>query len=436
VKIDNPTIERVKSFVLIFLIVYGPVLDTFLGPILDISFIVCILIIVERIIFCSKIIIEPVVGQLIAILFIIFILCLFNSIFIDSENFVHSLRALLRPIRVIAIIIAIAIVSNRFVEQNNVFAMRAGMKVLFSVIVFHSVIMVFQFFSESFRNAIYQFTTAKHVLDIYQNTRMAGVTGAGGAQLSISQSLGLILGVYLFVEAKKIKGKVTIFLLCLLILASIILCGRSGLLTAFIFCPIYFLYTNTISKNVSRNFLVSIFLILLSSFFVYMFLIDSIENNNNISSVIERIFDSFIAARDGGEFRVNTLSVLSNMFILPDGFFHLLFGKASYLNNNTLYNIDTDIGYFRLIWGYGFVGSIFHYLFYVYSIFYITTLSQLSKLDKSVPIVLLLLILFFNLKEILIFSKLSFQITMFCFFLAYYSNSKYKKLSIGGLHAK
>jgi len=86
--------------------------------------------------------------------------------------------------------------------------------------------------------------------------------------------------------------------------------------------------------------------------------------------------------------------------------------------------INTDIGYLRLIWGYGLVGSVFHYSFYIFAIYVIQALPNISKAEKSLPIILLLLTLFFNSKEILVFSRMSFQISMFVLFIVYFVSQR------------
>ncbi len=415
-----------SAVLVMFFIVYGPVLDTFLGPMLDVSFLTCFLLIVSNVIWHQKMRLNRFTLQLSVFPFLIFGICLLNVFLLDIENIEYSTRALMRPVRILVVLFAVAIFARHFVKNFDKNAIEKGVMLLFLVILLHAVIMILQFFDADFRNAIYQFTTAKNVLQNYQETRMAGLAGAGGAQLSIIQSFGLILGVFLFSQSKKMQTKLFVFIGCQLIIASIFLAGRSGLLTAVIFSPLYYLYLNLQQsgyKAVKNTVVTTILLSSVIAVFI-VFLFDGLTDNIYFMSAFDRIFDSFISYQDSGKFKVNTLIALSNMFALPVDAMHMLIGKASYLHNNTLYSINTDIGYFRLIWGYGLVGSIFHYSFYIFAIYVIQKLPNISKAEKSVPIVLLLLVLFFNSKEILVFSRMSFQISMFSLFVVYFVSQR------------
>lgn len=422
--------SKIFIFCIVFLIVYGPVLDTPLGSIVDLSFFVCLAIMFFGLLGKSPIYSNQFVNQLILFLLIIFTICIANAVLLDSNGVSESIRPILRPIRVIPVIFGIAIFARYVVIKSGDESVNILMLMLYLAITLHAIIMIVQFFNADFRNAIYEFTTAKNVLQIYQATRMAGLTGAGGAQLSIVQSSGLIIGVYLFVQSTSKKNKIFIFLTCQLIILSVFMAGRSGFITALLFCPLYFIYLNSlisIRKMLKTLFLISIFVISTLSLLVYL-LFDILSSNPSFVSAFERIFDSFLAYNRGGEVKVNTIDRLLKMFIIPEETLHLLFGKASYLNNNTTYDIETDIGYFRLIWGYGIIGSLFHYAFYLFAILRVSNLKNLTKSVKSLPIVLLLLILFFNTKEILVFSRLNLQISMLALFIVYFSSHESKRL--------
>ena len=420
--------SKIYQFLVIFFIIYGPLLDTSLGPISDLSFVSSLFVVLYGVLYFRNTFHDSFIVQLSILLVLIFLLTLINTLFLDIDNVEHSMRALLRPVRVFITLLSLAVISNYIVFKYGVRSLKILVIFIFISIFLHATIMIFQFFNFSFREYIYQFTTAKYVIEIYQATRMAGLTSAGGAQLSIIQSLGLVLGVYLFFNTSAFKYKFFIILSCQFILVSIILSGRSGLITAFLICPLYAFYLAVSSKfkNQIKTFFSILTCLLIFYFSTSIFIYEMLKENPAFISVYERIFDSFINYKETGQIKVNTLTALSNMFVLPEYPLHLLFGKSSYLNNNTLYDINTDIGYFRLIWGYGIVGSIFHYLFYIICILIVYNFKHISNSDKSLPIILLLIILFFHTKEILVFSRLSFQISFMILFLAYFLNS-YKR---------
>lgn len=428
-KISTDTL-KLKAFLFtsVFFIIYGPVLDTSLGSIVDLSFFTCIAIILFGALSKSPIFNTRFIYQLVCFLIFIMLLCLGNAVLLDNYGLQYALRPILRPVRVIPVIFGIAVLCHYVIQKNPRLSMYSFVFIIYLVIVLHALIMILQFFNADFRNSIYEYTTAKYVLDIYQATRMAGLTGAGGAQLSIAQSCGLVLGVFLFVQTNSNSRKLFVFLTCQLIILSIFMAGRSGFITAFLFSPLYFIYLSSLIsiKRTVVTFVGMLFFMIATFSLLFFLFYDTLSQNVNFVSTFERIFDSFIAYNQGDGLKVNTVSRLLEMFIIPNDTLHLLFGKASYLNNNTTYDIDTDIGYFRLVWGYGIVGSIFHYLFYVFSILKIGGLRYLTKAERSLPIILLILILFFNSKEILVFSRINFQITMLTLFVAFFINWRRK----------
>ncbi|WP_352256073.1 hypothetical protein, partial [Pseudoalteromonas sp. 19-MNA-CIBAN-0066] len=82
-------------------------------------------------------------------------------------------------------------------------------------------IMSVQFFSVEFKDFIYNFTMAKYQLEHYQNFRMAGLSGGGGAQLSFTQSFGFLIGLYLL--SRNDKNKFILHIGCVFIIISVFL---------------------------------------------------------------------------------------------------------------------------------------------------------------------------------------------------------------------
>lgn len=405
------------------LVIFGPVLDLGIGPFSDLSFLVCFILIF----FGSKIYVDRFYVFLSSLLFAICMLALFTAIFFDYSELAVGLRAILRPIRVLVVMWAVIILSNltvqmlskRFPNDDVLEIYLKALSIVYGVLVLHAVIMVSQFLFPTFRDFVYQFTMAKYQLDFYQNFRMAGLSGAGGAQVSFVQGLGFCLGAFLW---SKVHAKKTIIVLNFILVFSVILSGRSGLIPVFlvilffVFKSLIWMFNFGVIKK--EFFSKSSVFWLLTFFSAIAFGVVRLLENEYVVIALERTFATFISYSETGEFSDNTLVALSNMFVLPSEFLHILFGKASYLETNTFYDFNTDIGYFRLIWGYGVLGLGIHIAFYCAMLLVSIRLGVCRRFFLEVNVFLVLLIFLFNSKEIFFFSKMSFQICFASFAIA------------------
>lgn len=411
-------------FILWFSVIFGPVLDFGIGPFSDVSFLISIFIV-----FFGFHLYVPRFYLFLAILLILIsALALFTAIFFDSSELEVGLRAILRPVRTLIVMFAVVILahfSNRTFlnispSADIVEIYVRALCLIYAAIVLHGAIMVLQFLYSDFRDFVYSFTMAKYQLEFYQKFRMAGLSGAGGAQVSFVQGLGFCLGAFLW---SKVRARKTIFVLNIILLLSVILSGRSGLIPIILVMLLIFLKNLVVLLNFGlikkeffsvRMFFGLFFLVALSVFGFFRLL-----ENEYLVIALERTFATFISYNETGEFSDNTLVALSNMFILPADFLHILFGKASYLENNTYYDFNTDIGYFRIIWGYGVLGLGIHLLFYFSILWFSVQIGVVRQFFREINVFLILLILLFNAKEIFFFSKMSFQICFASFALAY-----------------
>lgn len=413
----------ISLWLLWFFLIFGPVLDSPAGQFGDISFLVAGCLALR----CFYIKLNPIFIYSLFFLSGICILALSTAIISDWDVIDVAVRAVLRPIK--AAIFLLGVVSlteltiSYYVRLNNVSSREIFYKVIemiFYCIVLHALIMVLQFLVPSFKDFIYSLTMAKYQLEHYQFFRMAGLSGGGGAQVSVVQSLGFLLG---FSLLRQKQSHLTIILAQLLIIMSIFLSGRSGFLTVvlvvlfyFVLSLLFLIYSSRIVLSFSRLVLYFCLFGLFVFFITYL-----LQTNDYFIVAFERTFDTLINYRQSGEVSDNTLVALGEMFVLPAELTHLLFGRASFLENNTFYNINTDIGYFRLIWGYGFLGLFLHVLVYV--LFSIVAFKVYLH-DRGVAylcFVMLILIFLFNAKEIFFFTRMSFQISFSVICAAYYA---------------
>lgn len=412
-------------YVTFFFFIFGPIVDIGIGQLGDVSFYVSVLIILYAL-FIRKIIIDRVVYYLIAILMAIFLLASINTVFLDPFQLEIGSRALARPVRAIIVVLSAYFLAYIFYEEhhkrflNSKFFVHCAELIYFCILI-HAIVMVSQFVFPEFRNQMYQYTFAKEQLEYNQMFRMAGLTGAGGAQTAFVQGLGGFIGWYLMFRGNK-KNVSYLWVGNIIILASIVLCGRSGLIPYAVGLPFFYLLSISRIFNNGISFR-PVSIIFVCSFVFFLFNIDyeSIlgENYAYLDTAYRRTFRTFLNYQATGSFEDETVKALLNMIIVPEDVIHFIFGRTSYLEGNVYYNIMTDIGYFQLLWGYGIIGLLLHVVFYVFMIIICYSKQYSSTVihsDRFLVVGILSLVIFFNAKEIYFMTRISFHITMLLFF--------------------
>mgnify|MGYP000007168626 CR=1 FL=1 len=144
----------------------------------------------------------------------------FTTIIFDFENISLGFRSLLRVFKAILLLIGGYSLVNYTLEKKirlSSFSIKESLFIItFSCIVLHSLIMILQFIFPDFRDFIYSFTAAQNQFAWYQHFRMAGLAGAGGAQISMMQGFGFPIGIYFMLKNKYwtsfFSGNIIIFI--------------------------------------------------------------------------------------------------------------------------------------------------------------------------------------------------------------------------------
>lgn len=419
--------------VILFFLVFGPLLDIGLGQLGDVSFLISLLIIFYTILH-TKLEIPKYLIFCLSITVCISIIALLNSFVFDVFEVEVGLRAILRPVRVFFVVLScfcfVKLIEEKMLSLNISQHERLIILVqlLYVIILLHGLLMCLQFVFPDLRDYVYRFTYAKYQLEYNKLFRMAGLTGAGGAQTSFVQGLGCLLGWFLFF-CSSYKHKIYVLFGNILLIVSIILSGRTGLIVVFLgFFFFLFLslfdFTEKLKLRTSHIFLFFI------PFVFTMLFIGSVpdllgDNYKYFETAFNRTFKTIIDLFETGSFEDDTISALSKMLIIPDDFLHLLFGKSSYLEGNTYYNIMTDIGYLRLVWGYGLLGLFMHIFFYLLLLLRIFKFKFNSFVDMYfyfLPVILIFFVFIMNTKEIFFFTRTSSHIIfiiVFYYILSY-----------------
>ncbi len=334
-----------------------------------------------------------------------------------------SVHVALRPFRsLITLLGSVALVhliyGSREKAQYSSFYLAAPMMLAVGL---HGVIMLTQFFLPEFRDFIYQYTVDPQVMNgaryFYS---MSGLTNGGGSQLSIYQSLGvLLLPIILSGGALSLRARFFLGSLTLICLASVAITGRSGLLCVAIFYPITCVMVQGFSKGVRQCLAHAVVTTALTGAIIVA--ADGYSTNEEANFRERGIVDGIVAVTSRANDEITeqtTIKILQEHFVVPESTFVFVFGDplhAELSQNSEDRQLKSDIGYVRLLFSYGIIGLLLHCVFYgIVITFGWGFLSSKREMLKGLGvfcIVTSLVIFVFNAKEILFLSRMGLSVT-------------------------
>lgn len=332
----------------------------------------------------------------------------------------NALYLMLKPVRIMITAMGCYVLS--VMVKNNFKNGHEGITVIFifNAIFFHALIMAYESFNPQFRIFLQTFLfEGQDTRGSYnEQFRMGGLMGiTGGAILSVVQSTAVLALPFIIKFSRLFICKSIFVLLGLCVFYSILICGRSGIWSIMFFLPISLLFLFK-RKGIGFVFwMVTISLVFSYVLFSFINLsMQDIEEGHDIQNMLKRSLDTFIKYDQTGEFKDNTILKLFEMIQFPDGFLPLLFGDASHLFTNTFgRELKSDIGYIRILWSMGLFGM------FVYVMPYIKMAKRVYSQNKGImssyALIVVFVPLFFHLKEMFLYSRCLFSITV----LAYYS---------------
>ncbi|EGR2325762.1 hypothetical protein R5M54_002138 [Vibrio alginolyticus] len=243
--------------------------------------------------------------------------------------------------------------------------------------------------------------------------RMFDLSLGGGASASFVFSLAYIIGIYIFhIEARK-----RIFISLMVIAFSTMLMGRTGLYIIIISTLLYILFL-TFSNNIKITRLTIKVVIL---FFLYAlaelsgFLNDI---NFNFSEVINWSFEIVINYIKYGKAESDTTDAISNMWFYPTEVDHFTYGDGNFGRQDYLDFIPSDIGYVRLVFGYGVLGCILMFSIYVYMLITSFLARGRNNIDSYITGTVIILFFLMNAKEFHFASRGSSVILFMIYFIS------------------
>jgi hypothetical protein len=294
------------------------------------------------------------INQTIAVLGLLCIytlaICLINGIF-DTQIALRSLRALLNLLG------GICLVNLYHAWNPQAYAERLYRDIYLSLVT-HAALMIGMYLNHNLREAVYEITDAAAYVNLsspfLEGYRIAGLT-YGLSQTSVLQMLGLLLAPLVIRNAAGNVARLIYLAGVPLLLISIMICGRSGLLLALLLSPVVLaaLFKSAVVGSPTRSLInfagiaaaitVSTGLLLtMISFFPGQF-----------SYSLHQAGEIFLAL----ELKGPGVEVLAPMFFLPDSWPEFVFGSSN-LGRGNLEYIPSDIGWVKTIFATGLTGTV------------------------------------------------------------------------------
>ena len=400
--------KQMLLFFIMFLFVFGWKITSFLDIIFFISLFNILYIALKRI-KIDSFIIKLVVFLVISVLYGMFIAILKGAF--DLTFITRTIRAIVNTLGAFGLI---SIYKSVYAEKRNIsdYILRD----LEYVILLHAVIVVIMYLFPTARNIVYSLT---NIIDwgasgsIKLGYRIAGLTYAL-SQTSVIQMWGILFLIHNFHNSNN-KNFIFFIVKLFLLFVSVLVTGRTGLLFGIIFIPIYVLLINKIKLKVIFRYGLRIVLglmILISVLFLFKNKIPSKFIDYTVVHANEII--TLLTSGESG-----TLDALSHMYIAPENNIDFLFGTSSLGRSNEVY-ISSDVGFVKVLFAVGVIGSIIYYLCEITCIMSIFTRKRGNSVSlKYLTFFVVITNLLLNFKELAIYTRNQWSIIIIVVWLNY-----------------
>lgn len=229
-----------------------------------------------------------------------------------------------------------------------------------------SIIIISMFIFEPLRDFIFTITESKEeLMERYGGFRGFGLAGSVTYDLSVFLSIGMMF--ITFLVSQSAKNRRFYLISWVVILIAVLMTGRTGWIGVLL--SILILLFNVTNKNSLKSLGYLIFLGIISVMSILYILFNFYPEiyKTLILSVVPYAFEMFINLSDTGTLSTSSSDHIENMYFdISEGTF--FFGDGYWTNPNGFgYYMKTDAGYMRHILFYGFLPSLFLYLFYLSS---------------------------------------------------------------------
>lgn len=385
------------KFLIIFFLIFGPILHPF-SPYLDTISLVAVFVILSNL---SRLKIPKEIIGFVFLALYVFWNCI--ALYLDFGLTSAILVMVLKPIRILLLLFAIYnIVLN--LKKSDV--TRDDLNQIIALCIsIHGLIMIGQLLSPSFKDSIYSMTSTGLFRSTYDyNFRMGGLSGgSGGAVLSVVQAVGL--GFTLEIKNKGLFQIILKVLMAFIIILSVSICGRTGLIVLLAILVPYFF---KVKPHIKVILILGLGLWLLGVF-------SYADLDSPLGYSLRRSFDLMLNSNDQSLLHEN-YRTYSSFFVFPTDFTTWLMGSSEHLVFTQMdRRLDSDNGYIRLLWSSGLIFGIF-YIIPIFT-FVLNTYKSKDNYTRWVFLLFFLMIALHN-KEGFLYVRMLWSILL----LAYYGN--------------
>ena len=271
---------------------------------------------------------------------------------LDTQIAMRSLRALINFLGSLALV-------NFYLQHAGQAFSSQLLRDIYLSLVGHAALMIAMFKNESLRKAIYQLTDANAYVNLgasfLDGYRITGLT-YGLSQTSVLQMLGLLLLPAVMRNCRHAAVRLLLLAGAPLLIISILISGRSGLLMGLIMVPIcLFTLLWPDEKPVRPS------AALATSFKIFLAIAMTAALTNGITLRLPERFYAYSLSQageitEGATLQGPTVDVMSDMYFLPTRGMELLFGSSN-LGRGSLENIPSDVGWVKTIFAIGLAGT-------------------------------------------------------------------------------
>lgn len=231
------------------------------------------------------------------------------------------------------------------------------LKLLGCVIFIQSLFIIISFINVPFRSFLDTLLPIdeRYVKDKYY-FRMRGLSDVAGAALSVIQAFGVLI--FMHLSRTSPQKKILYLLLSFIIIISTTVVGRTGMIFSILFVCIYW-FGFIFSYGISNLLKVCIFV------FCLLFLVYAIVPEN-VKDIFEQLVLPWMMDKDQSGSSGRTLEILGDMWFWPNGIYFWVGEGGWFFEGATGNYIPSDVGYVRLFYAIGFLGSIIFYSMFGY----------------------------------------------------------------------
>lgn len=414
--------SQVALFCVIFCYCLGPVLNS-INQIVDFIFITALLLSLYQIAWVRRY--PPDYVKIFLILVPVFFYLFVSVAISENGGLFDLLKMVLKPVRILVTVVGGVVLASLFVKLGYSYA--TVYFFLYLTITLHAAIMVCQLFFPDFKDFVYSYTTniASAGIEGYSygyNFRMGGLAGGfGSSTLSITQAFGIVLLPFL-ARNRSLIFLIFLYSSAILIFASVVLSGRSGVLCILLFFPIAVGLAgkgNGLGSSIKVVFSILAIFMLVAGVVVWIGMFSGLRTTEHARTyeagslisidifwALHRTFQTLLEADASGKFNDNTINTLVTHIVLPHKMEVLALGDAEHLINSHFGRVlDSDIGYVRNIWSMGIFLAFAYWLPYFY--FVIKAFKRVRLAESAKVLFLILLVtLFFHAKEDILYSRI------------------------------